>query len=314
MNIWIAGAGDMAIEYAKILNELAIDFLAIGRSETTAQKFKEQTGKVAITGGVEAYCKQTTETPQMAIVAVSTDQLFGATKAIIEKGCKKILVEKPGAVTFEQINELNSVATKNNATVYVAYNRRHYPSVREALKIIEEDGGLQSFHFEFTEWAFKIEPLPIPEIVKENWFLANSTHVIDLAFFVGGKPKQLSTYTTGELSWHKPSNFVGAGISEKGALFTYKANWDAPGRWGVEFLTKKRKLILQPLEELKVMKLGSVSVEDVELQKTVEESKFKLGFYQQVTDFFSNNPKAKTLKEHNEGISSLFLKILNNRV
>jgi len=311
MNIWIAGAGDMAIEYAKILNELSIDFLAIGRSDESAKKFKEQTGRLAITGGVEAYCKQTTEIPEMAIVAVSTDQLFDATKAIIEKGCKKILVEKPGAVTFAQIEELNSIASQNKATIYIAYNRRYYPSVREAIKLIEEDGGLQSFHFEFTEWAFKIEPIKMPEMIKNNWFLANSTHVIDLAFFVGGKPKELSSYTSGDFSWHKPTNFAGAGMSDKGALFTYKANWDAPGRWGVEFLTCKRRIILQPLETVKIINRGSVVVEEYTFDVDPIEAKFKVGLYSQVKDFLFNQANLFDLVEHNYICQSFFVKMLS---
>ena len=50
--------------------------------------------------------------------------------------------------------------------------------------------------------------------------------------------------------------FSGAGISISGALFSYQANWQSAGRWSVEILTKKNRLILCPLEELKVQKRG----------------------------------------------------------
>ena len=36
---------------------------------------------------------------------------------------------------------------------------------------------------------------------------------------------------------------AGAGVTENGALFSYHANWEAPGRWSVEIMTKKRRLM-----------------------------------------------------------------------
>lgn len=312
MDIWIVGAGDIAAEYTKILKDLGYSFSIIGRGEASAQDFYSKTGEQVIPGGINKFCESSSRVPDAAIIAVSVDQLFEATLALVKKGCKKILVEKPGAVTFSQIEQLDKIAREKGAEIFIAYNRRFYPSVREAIKLIEEDGGIKSFHFEFTEWAFKIEPLPIPELVKRNWFFANSTHVVDLAFYIGGNPVDFSSYTQGHLSWHNPASFVGAGVTEKNALFTYKANWDAPGRWGVEFLTSKRKLILQPLEGLKVTTLGSVTVEDLGFETTSEETKYKPGFYFQVIDFLTNKPKAKTLQEHKKSINDIYSKIINH--
>jgi hypothetical protein len=83
--------------------------------------------------------------------------------------------------------------------------------------------------------------------------------VIDLAFYLGGKPSQMSSHAAGELSWHqRGSAFVGSGVSENGALFSYHANWGAPGRWGVELHTVNNKLILCPLESLQSVGIGKV--------------------------------------------------------
>ena len=65
-------------------------------------------------------------------------------------------------------------------------------------------------------------------------------HVVDLAFYLCGKPDEISCYTTGGLNWHSAASvFAGAGITKKNVLFSYNANWGAPGRWGVEIMTKK---------------------------------------------------------------------------
>ena len=114
--------------------------------------------------------------------------------------------------------------------------------------IIKLDAGVTSFNFEFTEWANTIEPLVKAEGIKEKWFLGNSTHVVDLAFYLGGKPKKISTFTSGSLVWHPSSSvFAGAGITDKDILFSYSANWESAGRWTVEVLTKDNKLIFEPM-------------------------------------------------------------------
>ena len=51
-------------------------------------------------------------------------------------------------------------------------------------------------------------------------------------------------------------------MSEQNILFSYHANWQAPGRWGVEIQTAYNRLILRPMEELKINKLGSVLEEN----------------------------------------------------
>ena len=56
--------------------------------------------------------------------------------------------------------------------------------------------------FEFTEWAHRIGPLVKAPGVKERLVLGNSTHVIDLAFYLGGLPTELNALVAGGLEWH----------------------------------------------------------------------------------------------------------------
>lgn len=48
------------------------------------------------------------------------------------------------------------------------------------------------------------------------------------------------------------------------------ADWEAPGRWGVEVLTRNNRLILRPMEHLQVTPLGSVKVEAVSLEDKLD--------------------------------------------
>ena len=240
--IWIIGAGKIAEEYAKILKSLDYDFIVIGRSEKRINEFRNNTGFKAIPGGLDNYISTNPTIPEFAIVATDVSSLASSCISLIKAGVKKIFCEKPGFLYPEECKVVSELANINNTRVFIAYNRRFYASVIKAIDIIKSDGGVKSFNFEFTEWSHVIEKLDRPKAVFENWFYANSTHVVDLAFFLGGNPIDIKAYTCGEASWHKPIIFTGAGITDKSAIFNYSANWAAPGRWGVEILTSKHRL------------------------------------------------------------------------
>lgn len=287
-NVWLIGAGGMAQDYISVLQDLDCNFKVIGRSKENALKCEREKGCKVITGGLESFIKSSSDICTHAIVAVGVEKLFETTKLLIESGVKNILVEKPGAMYKKEFYELNKLAQENNTNVLIAYNRRFYASVLKAQEIIKEDGGVLSFNFEFTEWAHVIEPLVKADGVKEKWLLTNSTHVIDLAFYLGGKPKELCTFKSGELTWHPTASiFSGAGVSELGALFNYHANWESAGRWSVEILTKEHRLILRPMEKLQIQKRGSVAQEfDESIDYTLDE-KYKPGLYLQTKSFLS---------------------------
>ena len=287
-NILLVGTGPMAVDYYKVLKALNIDTTIVGRGELSAEKFFSTTGIKPINGGLSEYLKNTEKKFTKAIVAVGMEALKETSIQLIDFGINSLLVEKPAGLNFEEIEYLSKYSAEKKAEVFVAYNRRFYASVIKAKEIIEEDGGVSSFNFEFTEWSHVIEKLEKAPGVKENWFLGNSTHVLDLAFFLGGKPKKISCYTSGGLDWHpKASVFSGAGITENGALFSYQANWEAPGRWGVEILTKKHRLILRPLEKLQIQNIGSINTEFVEIDDDIDR-KFKPGLYLQTRSFIES--------------------------
>lgn len=288
--VWLIGAGGMAQDYIKVLQGLDREFIVIGRGKETAQKCKETTGCEVQVGGLDSFLATNPEACSSAIVAVGVEKLYETTKLLLEYGVKNILVEKPGAMHTNQFEELNSLAQTKNANVIIAYNRRFYASTLKAQEIIAQDGGATSFNFEFTEWSHAIEPLVKGEGVKEKWFLGNSTHVVDMAFYLGGKPKEICSFSSGSLSWHPTaSNFSGAGVSEKGALFNYQANWESAGRWSVEILTKEHRLIFRPMEKLQIQKRGQITQEFYETIDYSLDEKFKPGLFLQTKSFLENN-------------------------
>jgi predicted dehydrogenase len=289
-SVLLVGAGPMAVEYAKVLKSLGITPVVIGRGVKSANDFLVATDIPVFIEGLKAWITESShQLPEYAIVAVGEKWVGSVSLELLRYGIKKLLIEKPGGFDVADIREVHKSALKNQANVYVGYNRRFYASVEEAKKIISADGGVSSFNFEFTEWSHVIGPIEKEDGVKEQWFLSNSTHVIDLAFHLGGRPKEMSSYFRGGLSWHPISSvFAGAGRSIRDTLFTYQANWESPGRWGLELLTPKHRLIFRPLEKLQVQKIGSVAIENVELNDSLDQE-FKPGLYKQVTAFLAND-------------------------
>ena len=308
--IWIVGAGGIAIEYAKVLKALDRDFIVIGRGETSAKKFKEATGVEPILGGLEAFFETSPEIPDYAINCVRAFELGNVNIRLATYGVKRILSEKPGLLP-EEANDVSKTAKNCDTAIYIAYNRRFYSSVLAAEKIIEEDGGVLSFSFEFTEWSHVIAATAsIPEIEKNNLFITNSSHVVDLAFFLGGEPEEISCYSNGTVGWHTPSNFTGAGKTREGVLFSYIANWNAPGRWAVEVLTAKHRIYLKPMEQLQLQDKGSVKVYPVEIDDHLDKE-FKPGFYLETKAFLEGDTaRLCSLEQQCSHISNIYNKIL----
>jgi predicted dehydrogenase len=288
--VLLVGAGLMAREYARVLNALQINYDVVGRSKSTSDEFRSIMNKEVAEGGIENFFRDANNKTGYthAIVATGIDNLCISVIKLLENNISKILIEKPGGIDLPEINKIKDLSDKKQARVFIAYNRRFYASTLKAKEIISQDGGISSFHFEFTEWAHVIEPLKTPVEVKSKWFLANSSHVVDLAFYLGGNPMQMSSYKSGNLSWHSHSKYAGAGITDMGGLFSYHANWEAPGRWSLEIMTTKHRLYFKPMETLQVQDIGNVAVNPVEIDDVLDKT-FKPGLFKQTEALLNND-------------------------
>jgi predicted dehydrogenase len=308
----LIGTGPMAIDHVKVLKELDTDIVVVGRGEESAKLFEEQVGIKPITGGVEKYLNNHPLNPSdYVLIATGSEVMISILLLLAKQSFQKVLVEKPAALSIDELLENKEELQAIKDKVFVGYNRRFYASVMEAQKLIEEDGGLKSMHFEFTEWAHKIAPLKKPPGVKENWFLTNSSHVVDLSFFLAGNPKDWSSYMQqGELDWHPKSNFSGAGITDKNVVFSYISNWESAGRWGIELMTYKRRIYLKPLEEVQIQDKGTIAVYKHETDLSIDE-KFKPGLYQQTVAFFEGDERLPSLGQYFVIAKEIFSKVLN---
>jgi predicted dehydrogenase len=308
--IYLIGTGPMSQSYAQVLQNMGVPFAVIGRGISSAEKFEEVIGVKPFIGGLDRFLEdQNFSIDDYIIIATGTEALMPTLKKTLISGAGKVLVEKPAALSIQELLENEAFLSAHAEKVFIAYNRRYYASVVESIKLIDEDGGLESMHFEFTEWAHRIEPLLKASGVKENWFFANSTHVVDLAFFIAGKPNNWSAYAQkGHLSWHPKTKFCGAGLTEKGVLFSYHSNWESAGRWGIELMTFKRKIMLRPLEEIQIQIKGTT---EITTHKLDLQDDFKPGLVGQVTAFLnSDNGHLLSMDEHLDNTRNIYYKIM----
>ena len=301
-SLWLIGAGPMAQAYAAVLQAQGVSFLVIGRSRASAEAFQQATGMPVLEGGVEV-ALASLPPPDQAIVAVGVEQLATTAQQLLSAGCRSLLLEKPGALTMSELQALHAGARSKLAQVWIAYNRRYFASVQKLRQLAEIDGGITSAVFEFTEWSHRLRDVQKAPGVKEHWLVANSTHVIDLAFHFIGLPVEghWQAWHSGGLDWHPAAaRFHGAGVSERGIPFAYHADWEAPGRWGLELLTRQNRYLLRPMEDLQVVPLGSVEPQAVELDNALD-LQFKPGLFRQCEAFLSR----KTHSEQSSQLCSL---------
>lgn len=313
LDIWLIGAGRMARDYATVLQAQGRDeILVIGHGEESARAFTQATGLPVQRGGIAAFLEQAPGPAATAIVATPVSVIAETCIAAIEHGVPRILVEKPAGIDVAEMRAVAAAAVAHKTEVVVAYNRRFYASTLEARRLITADGGVSSFSFEFTEFSDRIAVSDAPERVKSNWFLGNSIHVVDLAYFLGGRPRALSAHVAGSLDWHPlAAKFAGAGVATTGALFSYQANWDAPGRWGVEVLTRERRLILRPLEELKVQLRNSVQIDPLAIDDELDR-RFRPGLHRQVSAFLDGDDSDSLLSisDHLSAMTDIYTPML----
>ena len=290
--ILLIGSGKMAFEYLKVLNAMNKKIIVVGRGEPNLNKLKSIYPQFEYhSGGIENYLRDNPLVPEIAINVVNIDILGYSTSLLINAGFKKILIEKPGDLTIEGLNRLKSLSEAKNCKVVIGYNRRFYSSVIQLTQEVIKDGGIKSCHFEFTEWTHTFGLDTHSEPALKRWILSNSSHVIDTAFYLIGKPAQIYPIVSGQknIVWHPSGSiFVGSGTSINNVPFTYHANWTGPGRWGVEVITSKRRFFLKPMEALFHQSLGSVEVNQILIDDNYDIN-FKPGVFRQVESFLKND-------------------------
>jgi predicted dehydrogenase len=276
----------MAFEHAKAALELEYDnVFIIGRSQKSFEKYFDDLDSNArlifLTGGLETWFQSAHfDSTILHINAVAIEALNEITHELVKHKIQKILLEKPGALEIEELQELKDASEYYGSKIVIGYNRRHYASIRKLKKILSKE-NITSFEFEFTEWVDRINPNDYSEKALNNWIKSNSAHVIDTAFYLAsGMPTELNAISKGknQITWHpQASVFIGSGMVGD-IPFSYNADWTSQGRWKIYIRTDKGKYVLEPMEKLGFIPKNSIHIQEV----TIDDDKSKPGLEHQI--------------------------------
>lgn len=280
LKVLLIGSGYMAEEYLKVLKVLNIDTLVLARNEAKAQKVAAKFGYAGLGGGVEALNAMQLSDFNLVIIAVALNALAEVCGVCLSRGAKQILLEKPGALAATGLEHIKN-KLKPDVKIGVAYNRRFFNAVSQLKEKINVEGGALGCFFDFTDREKDILLQNRSGEEMEKWGWVNSTHVIDLAFYLIGMPTELVAKASGGWKEHPTgTTFVGSGQT-KACLFSYFATWAGGGRWNVEISTKAGRYKLSPLEELTFCKKNQFAWEKIE-NPDDDDEKFKPGLFKMV--------------------------------
>ena len=202
--ICIIGSGYMASEHARAAKILGYDSIyVVGRTLSSFQRHittdHDLSSVFQVVGGVDAWlASEHFKTNMVHVNAVAVEALASTSLQLIDAGVQRILLEKPGALSISELQTLQEYTSHHDCHLRIAYNRRHYLSVRKLKEILQTEGA-SSFEFEFTEWVDRINHKKYAPLTLKNWMIANSAHVIDTAFYLaGGLPDILDSYSSGQ--------------------------------------------------------------------------------------------------------------------
>ena len=256
--VLLVGAGWMAEQYCTALSAMGIrSVTVISRSEQSATRCCREFGYLPMHGGY-LDCLPRLSSFDLVIVATPLHELLPAAMVALQCGNRNILIEKPASLYSDELTDWASKVDDNQVRIRVAFNRLSYPNLILLKELVEEEGGITSCRYTFTERIHTIDFSNNEADCYERWGISNSLHVISMAHALIGLPKELTGIHCGGLEWHPAgSRFVGSGVSCNNIPFSYHADWDSAGRWGIEVMTRKNAYRLIPLEELYVCLKGS---------------------------------------------------------
>ena len=285
-SILILGSGKIADQYVFALQKMNVkNITVISRKGLENDHIKNSLGVKILDGGFEKHLPNFKK-QDLVIVALPTESLLTAAEMALEFGQTNILIEKPGVLLPEKLDLLEKF--EKNATIRIGYNRLLYPNFHKLKQLIDNDGGILSVKFTFTEWIDMIDFSNYDDQTLKFWGIQNSLHVISMVLDLIGDFKQLSSFKNGKLNWHPSGScFVGSGISEQNIPFSYHADWESGDRWGMEIFTKKNSYKLIPLEELYQCPKNSQTYNLIPFKKAYAET--KQGLSEEIALMLSQN-------------------------
>ena len=270
------GAGPIIEEHIKSFKDESVVELSgiLTRTKSKAISLKK---KYKIKNIYDSYSDlQKDKIKKVAIVGVPVLSLLNVCRKIF-KFYDYCLIEKPPGYNFEESLKILKLSKKYNVKVYVALNRRCYPSTNYLKKLLKK---------EKSKRIINIIDYEVPSLQKNKpkklinyWMYANSIHMVDYAnIFCRGKIISIKPIT-----FNKLLDRVCIIKFRSGDICIYQGIWNRPGPWKVTVSTQNKYFQLQPLETLSFR--SSESYKMNKFNFNTANKKLKHGFKEQAKNF-----------------------------
>ena len=295
----IVGAGRIATEYTLALKHLGITPVIVGRGDESADALERRCGVKVMRGGLESYV-ESGHSPELAIIAVDHLDSFRLSKMLLEARPRALLLEKPGALRLEELEELRTLADSLCEDTRIALNRRYLLSIRQTRQFLQASGSpIERVHVTFDERISRLRKSDLPPAVLERWIWVQSIHVIDAALHLSGDDVSnvLKATRQGRLPWHPSgSRFLTDAELRSGVPIRFNADWRRDGLWSIYIVTQDFEVRLAPIEEAYIKDRSPASSPWRPLYRPSEPlvknaAVIKPGFVDMVQDFVDGSPK-----------------------
>ena len=289
-NLAIVGAGNIGMEYSRILTDFGIMHTIISRSSA------HNAHNVLKCDLYELPLSHLQKFDGF-IVAVQAEYTGDILAYLLDKTSSAILVEKPISLSpFEHRN----FAT-HFSRIFVALNRRKFSSTKYVLDNTDL-GSVTRCMVEVTEIRNRMKGT---SKTLEAWPIANTLHIIDLALYAAGTYNLLEKGVEIVCGHGGLRACVSLQNCDHSIIFLDFTG--LPGNWGIDLLKQDQRFIMRPLETLETQKINDVKRIPVPL----ENSKYKPGFEQNTIDFIGLKRESFISYEEYDFLMSLIVKIYN---
>jgi hypothetical protein len=159
-----------------------------------------------------------------------------------------IFFEKPVALSSKKIISAIEAYPDSLANTQIGYNRRFYDFIPE-IKALISTLDISAIELQIPESVSGLNN----DNLKKVLFLQNSSHVIDLLFYLLGE-KDLTVENIKRFQDHNglPLGYSGLLLSESGIPIHLVAPWNSPCNFGIRFHSPGQLVELLPIETARI--------------------------------------------------------------
>ena len=304
IKVGIVGAGNMALEYLKVINDISGLNLSGIYSRTRSKALelaKKSKSETKVCNSISEL--KTQAKVDFLIICVSEEN----TVNICLEAAKydwPCLVEKPLGLNFDDFSYFKNKISSKSSNFMVAFNRRFYSSVTNLKSKLDNFSGDRLVTINDQEDIIKAKKVGFSDQVIENWMYANSIHLIDLFnIFCRGSIVNVQNI----IPWDKNKpKYVHSIINyDSGDIGVYHAVWNRPAPWQISISSKSIIGTLKPIEEATY--ILNETRKNFIIEKEEQDIKYKPGIYkmtEQIIKVINNQDSSlTTLDEYFKTIS-----------